>query len=302
VKMDMLEAMNQVIAHRGPDGDGFFCDRNVGLTHRRLAIIDPRGGIQPFYNDDHSIALSFNGEIYNYVEIQRELEADFHFRTHSDTEVVVRAYEKWGISCLDRFQGMFAFALYDARRRKLYMVRDRVGIKPLFYYHTSDRLVFASEILAVLKVSGVQKDIALETLSAFFRYQYIPTPHTVYKNMYKLEPGYYLEIDTHGGQVHKHQYWNLAIHTVERPEVDWLDELNALLDDIVRIYVRSDVPFGAFLSGGIDSSLVTALMAKQLDHPVRTFSIGFHEEQHSELPFASEVAELINTNHYEKIV
>jgi asparagine synthase (glutamine-hydrolysing) len=297
-----LHRMNECIAHRGPDGDGFFCDGNVGLAHRRLAIIDPRGGVQPFYNDDRSIVMSFNGEVYNYVEIQRELESDFNFKTQSDTEVVLRAYEKWGIACLERFRGMFAFALYDSKRHVLYLVRDRVGIKPLFYYQTPQRLLFASEILAILNAGGVQREIAAETLSAFFRYQYVPTPNTVYKNMHKLEPGYYLKIDTRNGQVSKHQYWNLAINIVERSESDWLEELNALLDDTIRIYVRSDVPFGAFLSGGVDSSLVTALMSKHLDHPVRTFTIGFKEEEHSELPFAAEAGRMIKTNHYEKIV
>jgi asparagine synthase (glutamine-hydrolysing) len=302
VRADDLQCMNECIAHRGPDGDGFFCDRNVGLAHRRLAIIDPRGGIQPFYNDDRSIVLSFNGEVYNYLEIQRELESEFNFKTQSDTEVVVRAYEKWGIACLERFRGMFAFALYDSKERVSYLVRDRVGIKPLFYYQTPERLLFASEILAILKAGGVQRDVSVETLSAFFRYQYVPTPATVYRNMHKLEPGCYLKIDTRSGQVSKHQYWNLAINIVERSESDWLEELNALLDDTIRIYVRSDVPFGAFLSGGVDSSLVTALMARHLDHPVRTFTIGFKEEVHSELPFAAEASRTIKTNHYEKIV
>jgi len=301
VSADILHLMNQTLAHRGPDGDGFYCDGNVGFAHRRLAIIDPSGGNQPFYNDDQNIILSFNGEVYNYIELQKELEYDFHFRNHSDTEVVLRAYEKWGIAALERFRGMFAFALYDKNHHLLYLVRDRVGIKPLFYYQSFNQLLFASEILPILR-AGIPRNILHESLANYLRYQYIPTPATIYEDLHKLEPGYYLKINTISGQVTKHCYWQLVINTTDRSENDLLEELNTLLDEVIHMYVRCDVPFGAFLSGGIDSSIVTALMAKQLDHPVRTFTIGFKEEQYSELPYATEASHIIHTNHYEKIV
>jgi asparagine synthase (glutamine-hydrolysing) len=297
-----LEAVNRNLAHRGPDGDGFFCERNVGLAHRRLAIIDPRLGVQPFYNNDRSIVLSYNGEVYNYVELRKELESEFAFTTQSDTEVVVRAYEKWGIACLDHFRGMFAFALYDANKKVVYLVRDRVGIKPLYYYHAGGCLLFASELAALLQFRDFRREIVHEALSGFFRYQYVPAPSTVYKDCYKLEPGYYLEIRLADGIIANRQYWNLRVHLTDRSEEDWLEELNALLDDTVRMYVRSDVPFGAFLSGGVDSSLVTALMARHLAEPVRTFTIGFEEEAHSELPYAAQASHKLGTNHYEKIV
>lgn len=297
-----LQRMNSALKHRGPDGEGYYSHENVGLAHRRLAIIDPHGGVQPFYNDNRSVVLSFNGEVYNYVEIRKDLDSEFEFRTQSDTEVVLRAYEKWGIECISRFRGMFALALFDVKKGSLYLVRDRVGIKPLYYFHSSRRLLFASEVSAILAAEDVQHNIAIESISGFFRYQYIPTPATIYKNLYKLEPGCYLKINVKDGSLIKQRYWNLQVKVEDRPEVEWLDELNALLDDTLRIYVRSDVPFGAFLSGGVDSSLVSAIMSGILENPVRTFTIGFNEEEHSELPFAAEAARTIQTVHYEKIV
>jgi asparagine synthase (glutamine-hydrolysing) len=302
VDSEELEAMGCALAHRGPDGRGLFLRRNVGLAHRRLAIIDPRTGDQPLHNDDGTVVLSYNGEIYNYLELRRELEPEFRFRTQSDSEVLLRAFEKWGISCLERLRGMFAFSLYDARSDRLFLVRDRVGIKPLFYYRTPERLVFASEIPAILRAKDVAREILPESLSQFFRYQYVPTPATIYRNCFKLEPGHYLEVDTRQGRVTQREYWRLAVRLVERSETDWLEELNQLLDDTMAIYVRSDVPFGAFLSGGVDSSLVSALMSRRLNEPVRTFSIGFQEEVHSELPFAAEASRHVKSRHTEKIV
>jgi len=301
-RLQELEVMNQAIAHRGPDGDGFFVHENIGFAHRRLAIIDPRDGVQPFYSDDKSVVITYNGEVYNYVELRRELENEFPFHTQSDTEVVLKAYQKWGIACLERFRGMFAFAIYDQNRNKVFIVRDRVGIKPLYYYRNPQRLVFASEISAILKAEGVSHQIDENNISEFFRYQYVRAPRTMYRNMFKLEQGYYLEIDTLSGEVKKERYWHLPIDIQKRSEADWLEELNEVLDDTVRMCVRSDVPFGAFLSGGLDSSLVVAIMSKYLEQPVRTFSIGFNEEQHSELPYAAQASQIIGTNHFPKVV
>jgi len=301
VERSDLETLNQGLVHRGPDGGGVYCEGNVGLAHRRLAIIDPAGGAQPFFNDDRQVVLTYNGEVYNYREIREELTPHFRFRTESDTEVVLRAYEKWGIECLQRFRGMFAFAVFDANRRKLYLVRDRLGIKPLYYCHLRDRLAFCSELAPLLEL-GVPREIDPGGVAGYFRYQYVPTPGTIYKDVNKLEPGHFLEADIQRASVAKRQYWDLAPEVIEKAEGDWLDELNTLLDNTVRIYVRSDVPFGAFLSGGVDSSLVTALMAGQLEEPVRTFSIGFYEREHSELPFAAEVSRTAKTRHHEKVV
>ncbi|MDD5680368.1 MAG: asparagine synthase (glutamine-hydrolyzing) [Candidatus Omnitrophica bacterium] len=297
-----LEKMNAVSSHRGPDGNGIFCRDNIGIAHCRLAIIDPETGAQPLYNDDRTIALSYNGEVYNYVELRNELAGEFAFKTHSDTEVVLHAYEKWGMACLERFRGMFAFALYDSNKKALYIARDRAGIKPLFYYMSAEQFIFSSELVPILKTSGIKHEISPESLSRFFRYQYVPTPASIYKDIYKLEPGCFLEVDVLKGKVTKHRYWDLKLEIFERSEPEWLERLNAVLDDTIRIYLRSDVPFGVFLSGGVDSSLVTALMAKHLEKPVRTFSIGFKEEAHSELQFAAEASRVMGTSHYEKIV
>ena len=296
-----LGAMNDALIHRGPDGEGTFREGNIGLAHRRLAIIDPRLGAQPIFNDDRTVVLSYNGEVYNYREIRDELTDGFDFRTESDTEVVLRAYEKWGMACLERFRGMFACALYDGRSGVLYLVRDRLGIKPLYYCHTNDRLLFSSELAPLLK-ADVPREIDPEAVAGYFRYQYVPTPATIYKDVRKLEPGHFLEVNVRDGSVVDRRYWRLPVDVTDRSEADCLAELDAALRDTARIYVRSDVPFGAFLSGGVDSSLVTALMGEHLSEPVRTFSIGFYEREHSELPFAAEASRVLQTNHYEKVV
>lgn len=303
-ELQNLQKMNGAISHRGPDGEGYFCEGPVGFAHRRLAIIDPHGGVQPFYSDDRSLVLVFNGEVYNYLEIRKELITDFQFHTDSDTEVVLKAYQKWGLAgAVERFQGMFAFALYDLNLSVVYLVRDRVGIKPLFYYQTPNQLAFASEIQAVLKAQDVKREIVPESIVSYLRYQYIPAPNSIYKNLHKLEPGCLLKVDLQTSTVEKTRYWQLKISPEKkRDERDWLEEFNALLDGILKIYVRSDVPFGAFLSGGVDSSLVAAVMSQHLDHPVRTFTIGFQEEQHSETPFALEASRIIGAEHLEKIV
>jgi asparagine synthase (glutamine-hydrolysing) len=299
--VDVLRAMADVMAHRGPDGDGVRVCGPVGLSHRRLAIIDPALGAQPFVSDDGAVAITFNGELYNYVEVRREL-GDAHFRTESDTEVLLRAYERWGIDCIGRFRGMFAFAIHDARRRVAYVVRDRLGIKPLYYYQSSARFAFASELGALTACPDVPREIDPHAIAGFLRYQYVPTPLSVYRGVSKLRPGHVLTIDLTSGQVTDWSYWELRVAPRERGEAECLEELNTLLDDTIRIYVRSDVPFGSFLSGGVDSSLVTALMARHLGDGVRAFSIGFREEQYSELPYAREAGRTLRTEHLERIV
>ncbi|MFN9742511.1 MAG: asparagine synthase (glutamine-hydrolyzing) [Acidobacteriota bacterium] len=304
VELPTLQRMNDAIAHRGPDGEGFYCQGPVGLAQRRLAIIDPQGGVQPFYSDDQSLVLIFNGEVYNYVEIRKELAAHFPFHTDSDTEVVLKAYQQWGIGgAIERFQGMFAFALYDTRNGVVYLVRDRVGIKPLYYYLADDQLIFSSEVQSVLKAPEVRREISPEAVASYLRYQYVPAPNSIYQNLHKLEPGCLLKVDLRQGTVEKSRYWQMKIRQeTRRAEGELIEEFNALFDEILKIYVRSDVPFGAFLSGGVDSSLVAAVLARHLDSPVQTFTIGFEEEEHSETPFAREASRIIGAKHTEKIV
>jgi asparagine synthase (glutamine-hydrolysing) len=291
-----LGHMNAALAHRGPDGEGTYVAGSVALAHRRLAIIDPAGGRQPLVDQEAGLALTYNGEVYNYVEIRDEL-AGTRFRTDSDTEVVLRAYARWGIDCLARFRGMFAFALHDRDANRLYLVRDRLGIKPLYYHVTADRLVFASELAALMTCGDVDREIDGTALDGYLRFGYVPTPGTIWRGVRKLEPGCYLEVDLSSGAVALHRYWQLEPVVRARSLDEAAEELDALLDEIVRLYVRSDVAFGAFLSGGVDSGLVSALMARVLDSPVRSFSIGFAEDSYSELPYAEEAARLIGARH-----
>ena len=297
-----LAALNRALGHRGPDGEGVHRAQGVGLAHRRLAIIDPGAGQQPFLSDDRQVAISYNGEVYNYVELRDELKRDFPFTTSCDTEVVVKAYEKWGMDCLQRFRGMFSFGLHDARRGLVYLVRDRVGIKPLYYCRFGAKLAFASELTALLELPWVERDVDPAAVGAYFRWAYVPTPATIYRGVHKLEPGCYLEIDARAGTVRRERYWALEARREERGEDALLEELNALLDDTIRIYVRSDVPFGSFLSGGVDSSLVTALMRRHLDAPVDTFSIGYREARVSEIEHAAEASRLLGTRHHEEVM
>lgn len=298
----VLSRMNDLQKHRGPDDSGIYINKNVGLAHRRLSIIDIEGGKQPFVDEEAGIALVYNGEVYNYREIRQELESFFTFKTQSDTEVVLNAYKKWGIDCLQRFRGMFAFALYDSAQKTMYLVRDRLGIKPLYYSHSSQHLIFASEFLPLIESGLISREISKEGLAGYLRYQYVPTPHTIYRNTFKLEPGYYLRIDTVQGTLRKVKYWELVPKIIEGSEEKLLETLNDLLDNTVRMYVRSDVPFGAFLSGGVDSSTVTAFMSRYLDKPVETFSIGYDEKRYSEFPYALEASKILKTNHHAKVV
>lgn len=295
-----MRAMAAAMAHRGPDGDGVHIDGAVGFAHRRLAIIDPAGGQQPLVDRDTGLAITYNGEVYNYVEVRREL-GEGRFATGCDTEVVLRAWRQWGAEALGRFRGMFAFAIYDPRERKVFLVRDRVGIKPLYYGVSPAGVVFASELTAIAAVQpGLEIDP--DALSLYLRFGYVPAPRSIYKNVFKLEPGHYLTIDVASGSVEKTCYWTLAPARREVDEEAALEELDGLLRDTIKLYVRSDVPFGAFLSGGVDSSLVTGLMSEALGGGVRTFSIGFDDKQYSELPYASDAAKRLRTRHHEEVL
>jgi asparagine synthase (glutamine-hydrolysing) len=303
----LLQAMTTAIAHRGPDGDGFFCEGPVGLGHRRLAIIDLVTGDQPMSSDDGPAVLVFNGEIYNFRELRRELEArGAAFRTTSDTEVILRAYEAWGVECLPRLRGMFAFALWDKTRRRLFLARDRVGIKPLVYAWDGRRLLFASEIKALLEDPLLPRDLDWEALRDFLTLHYIPGPRTIFRSIQKLPPASYLVLDLGGLEAPEpevRRYWDLHFAPDPRPsEAEWLEGLHWHLTDAVRSHLVSDVPIGAFLSGGVDSSTVVALMAQASAGRVRTFSIGFDDNDFDELQHAREVAQRYDTQHFEYVV
>jgi asparagine synthase (glutamine-hydrolysing) len=298
-----LGRMSQTLEHRGPDGEGFWTDGHVGLAHRRLAIIDLRAVAgQPMSNEDGSIWVTFNGEIYNFQELRCELVARGHvFRTTSDTEVIVHAYEEYGRECLNRFRGMFAFALWDTRTRILLLARDRVGKKPLYYYKGHDCFVFGSEIKALLVDPAVPGEPDPVALDHFLALQYIPAPLTAFRGVRKLPPAHWLEV--RNDRIEMGRYWKLQ-YTPKR-QITWseaVDELRWRFAEAVRLRLVSDVPLGVFLSGGVDSSAVVATMAQEMGHPVQTFSVGFEDASFDERPFARQVAELYGTTHTELVV
>jgi len=299
----LLKQMCDVIRHRGPDDDGYLLKQGVALGMRRLAIIDLAGGAQPISGEDGSVTIVFNGEIYSFHELTAELEKRGHtFKTHSDTEAIVHAYEEYGTACANHLRGMFAFAIWDDKKREVYIARDRVGKKPLYYTVTPGKtLVFGSEIKSILEHPDVKREINLEALDAYFTLGYVPDPLTIFQNIHKLPPGHYLTFSS--GRVAIQQYWDFKFEPAEsrRPE-DYVEELRALLSESVRLRLISDVPLGAFLSGGIDSSTIVALMAQHMNQPVKTFSIGFHEDSYNELKYARLTAKKLGTDHHEFFV
>ena len=287
-----IERMTAAIAHRGPDGVGFLCRDGVALGHRRLAIIDPAGGHQPMSDGDETVWITYNGEMYNYLELKEELRRKGHdFVTNSDTEVVIHAYQEWGAECLGKFRGMFAFALADFRERKLFLARDQFGIKPLYYRTGNGYLAFASELVALREVDDAVPEGSLWALELYLRYQYIPTPHTIYRDVYKLPPASYLLMDFDGQAAEPVKYWDLNFRAEKgTSDADWEERADSVITDSVKAHLVADVPFGVFLSGGIDSSLVALKMSQILERPVQAFAIGFKEERYSELAFAEQVA------------
>ncbi len=302
LRAEQLQAMGDILYHRGPDDSGVYSGDGVGLGNRRLSIIDLDQGHQPFISDDGRVAVVQNGEIYNYQELAQELKKDgFPCRTHSDTEVLLRLYERDGINFISKLNGMFSIAIYDKREDALHIVRDRIGVKPLYFYDDGKRLFFASEIKAILKM-GVPREMDLEALDYFLTFNYVPPPHTLFKNIRHLSPGHRFEIRRN--QVETLCWWDLAQGQIVegRSEEDWMEEFNAILDDAVRLRLRSDAPFGAFLSGGVDSSSVVGLMSRHMDRPVKTFSIGFHDQRYDETSFAVQAAERFKTQHVKERV
>jgi asparagine synthase (glutamine-hydrolysing) len=302
IKQELLEMSNTMI-HRGPDGEGYWVDENVGLAHRRLAIIDLRSvASQPMCNEDGSVWITFNGEIYNFRELRKELEECGHiFRTNSDTETIIHAYEEYGRNCLHRLRGMFAFAIWDGRTRTLFVARDRVGKKPLYYFLGQDRFVFGSEIKAILADPAVPVQPDLIALDHFLALHYIPSPLTAFQGIRKLPPAHWLEI--HNGHLRMGRYWKLRYTPKRNISIrDAIAELQWHLAEAVRLRLISDVPLGAFLSGGVDSSAVVAYMAQAGTQPIRTFAVGFENAIFDERPFARQVAEHLGTCHTELVV
>jgi asparagine synthase (glutamine-hydrolysing) len=301
---DLVRAMTAVQQHRGPDGEAIVCRGPVGLGHRRLAIIDLATGDQPMANDDGSIWIVFNGEIYNFRELRRELEArGARFRTNSDTEVILRAYEAEGPACVGRLRGMFAFAILDERARCVFLARDRVGIKPLVYHWDGRRLLFASELKGILQDRRVPRQLDAHALGEYLTHLYVPAPRTIFTAVRKLPPACSLRLSLDGGEPVIARYWKLAFAPDRHvTESEWLERLRDQLREAVRCHLVSDVPLGAFLSGGVDSSSVVAFMAQASSAPIRTFSIGFAEQDFDELQFARQVARRYGTDHYELVV
>lgn len=314
----ILSRMAAAIAHRGPDADGVWNSsaRNdgrhpasapavpVGLVHRRLSIIDLESGRQPIGNEDGSIQIVFNGEIYNFRELRRDLETRGHlFRTQSDTEVIVHLYEEFGEECVSRLRGMFAFAIWDSRRRKLFLARDRVGIKPLFLRFDSGKLVFGSELKAVLAHGDIPRDLDPAALDEFLHYGMVPGSRCIFRGIEKLLPAQTMTLDVDTWQVRRRRYWQLRFSPENLLGIgEWKERLLDKLRETVQLHMIADVPVGSFLSGGLDSSIVTGLASEMTSVPLRTFSMGFRESKFNELPAAREVASHFGTEHTEEVV
>lgn len=309
ISLEQLKKMNDTMYHRGPDdsGEEIYSMKegySIGLAQRRLSILDlsPMGH-QPMHSADKRISVVYNGEIYNFGEIKAELAGSYPFISTCDTEVIIAAYLKWGIECVNRFNGMFAICLYDRKTEDVYLVRDRIGKKPLYYELDGENLVFASELKPLMVREGFQKKIRTEVLSRYLYQQYINAPDSVFENVYKLEPGSILHF--HYGKINRWKYWDIksVYHQMrQNPVTDYgqaKEELKELLNKAVSSRMIADVPLGAFLSGGYDSSLMTAIAQANSSEPVKTFSIGFHEKRYNEALYAKEVAKYLGTNHTE---
>lgn len=308
IRPERVLAMARTLRHRGPDGEGVHVAGSAALGHRRLSIIDLSLGHQPMSNEDGTIWISFNGEIYNFQELQRELEARGHvFGSNCDTEAIVHGYEEWGDDVVSHLRGMFAFGILDSRAGRLFLARDRAGEKPLVYYADSERFLFASEIKAILAHPGIPREVDSEAVADFFECGYVPTPRTVFRGIRKLPPGHTLSLDLRRpDDLTLKQYWDLGDFYAQGPIVisdeDAAERIRMMLRDAVQRQLVSDVPIGALLSGGIDSSAVATLMASVSPEAINTFSIGFKEEKYSETNYARQVADRIRSRHFEKTV
>ena len=302
VDRESFRRMTATLTHRGPDADGYLFGDGVALGHRRLSIIDVGGGDQPIYNEDHTRAVVFNGEIYNFRELRAELIARGHrFRTASDTEAIVHAWEQYGDDCVSRLRGMFALALWDGPARRLLLARDRLGKKPLYYAHDGERLVFASELKALIADPSMKRTVDPEAVDDYLAFGAVPAPRTIYQGIAQLPPAHYLLWED--GRIRLAEYWDVRFDVgPERSERDYLEEFAALLAEAVRLRMISDVPLGAFLSGGVDSSAVVMAMAGESTRPVLTTSVAFRESGFNEAPHARQVAQAFQTDHRQIVV
>jgi asparagine synthase (glutamine-hydrolysing) len=302
VDRGFVERMTRIQRYRGPDAEGYYFDHGVGLGHRRLSIIDLAGGDQPIFNEDRSKAVILNGEIYNFAELRNQLEGLGHtFRTRSDTEVIVHAYEAWGEQCVERFWGMFAFAVWDNATRTLFLARDRVGKKPLYYFVDGERLIFASELKGVVQDSLLERRVNPEALDSYLTFRTVTAPQTIFRGIFQLSPAHTLTF--RNGQVRLREYWDLEFPDVPvKSETEYNEELTALFSEAVGCRLISDVPLGAFLSGGVDSSAVVATMADLSSQPVLTETAGFQERKWDESGYAQAVSGRLGTDHHKVTV
>lgn len=302
VDRENLHRMNTTLSHRGPDEAGYYIHGNVGLAMRRLKIIDLKTGTQPIFSEDKNICVVFNGEIYNYQSLRDNLIQMGHtFQTESDTEVIVHLYEEYYDDCVHHLRGMFAFALWDGKENRLLLARDRLGIKPMHYYYDSDLFVFGSEIKALVQHPFVTRELDHDSLYSFLSLSYVPTPKTIFKNILKLPPGHCLVCDEEGIKVE--EYWDLEFNGSNRLSKSGLyEQLMELLQESVQLHLRSDVPLGSFLSGGVDSSAVVALASRALTQPLRTFTIGFEDQRFNESHDAQFVADYFQTQHMQFVL
>src|SRR6185437_15387192 len=301
VERERLAAMNDQIVHRGPDDGGLFVEGRVGLAMRRLSIIDVKTGHQPLSNEDENIWIVFNGEIYNHQSLRADLEAAGHrYRTKSDTETIVHLYEQYGRDCVKHLRGMFAFAIWDRPKRKLFIARDRLGIKPLYYRYADGLFLFGSEIKTLLAYPGVRPEFNQAGLAEYLAFGYLTGEESFFKGIKKLLPGHTLELDE-GGNISIQQYWDLSVaaDTDHKPRSTYVKGYRKLLEQCVDSHLMSDVPLGVFLSGGLDSSVIASLTSKSRNEPIQTFAVGYGEEAFSELPFARQVAKHIGSEHHE---
>ncbi len=303
VERETLAEMNRQIAHRGPDDAGFYFQTNVGLAMRRLSIIDVKAGHQPISNEDGTVWIVYNGEIYNHEELRRDLISRGHqYRTRTDTETIIHLYEEYGRDCVQHLRGMFAFAIWDTRCRRLFAARDRLGIKPFYYLHDGEKFIFGSEIKALLAYPGVGAEFNRQVLSEYLAFGYITGPETFFTAIRKLPPGHQLELDE-TGELRIEQWWDLKLAQEDRQrENHYVAEYRGLLEQAVSSHLMSDVPLGMFLSGGLDSSIVAALAAKARNGSLQTFSVGYGEYSYSELPYARAVAKHIGSEHREVVL
>lgn len=302
IERDRLQRMANAISHRGPDDEGFYLKNGIGLGHRRLSIIDLDGGRQPLTNEDQTIWIVFNGEIYNYKSLRKELQANGHkFSTDTDTEVIIHLYEDLGVNCVDRLNGMFAFAIWDERSNKLFMARDRIGQKPLFYATNGRKFIFASEVKGILAEGSVNREIDFSAVHHYLSLRFIPAPQSMFMDIKKVPAGHYLTY--HNGNIEIERYWDLYFSKkLKLKEEEYLECLDEQLMKTVESHLVSDVPVGSFLSGGMDTSMVVAMMGHILKNSFKTFSIGVKEQDYNELPYARIVSSRYGTEHIERIV